>query len=150
MWSNKRCLAIIALTMLAAADPQDAICQTSSAVQLVEVSAVAGNGRVASFIAAFHFNDHLFSASRFALFAITVADVETTWHVIDRGGHELNPVLGQSRAQEALIAGGSVAALTVVTERLYKTGHRKLALIMNVAASGGHGFAAWHNAGIRF
>ena len=149
MWNNKLCLAIIAFAILTAVDPPDATCQTS-AVESIELSPANGGNRVGRVIAAFHGNDLTFCASRFALFATTVADIQTTWHGIDRGGYELNPVLGQSRAQQGLVAGGSVAALTLMTERLYNAGHRKMALIINVAVAGEHGFAAWHNARIKF
>ena len=143
-------LAICLFAGLLVADPPRALCQESDH-QEIEPKLISGNDFVASHpirFAVFHHDDLAFSLSRFTLFVTTVADMETTWRVIDRGGREVNPVLGQSRVQQALIAGTSVAVVTVLTEKLYQNGHRKLGAIVNLVTGGGHGIAAWHNARI--
>jgi hypothetical protein len=140
-------LAICLFAGFAVADPRQALCQQSDH-QEVEPKLISGSDFIASHpirFAVFHHNDLAFSLSRLTLFVTTVADIETTWRVIDRGGREVNPVLGQSRVQQALITGASVAAVTVLTEKLYQNGHRKLGTIVNLVTAGGHGIAAWHN-----
>jgi hypothetical protein len=143
-------LAICLFAGFSAADPLQALCQQSDH-QEVEPKLISGSDFVASHpirFAVFHHDDLAFSLSRFTFFVTTIADIETTWRVIGRGGREVNPVLGQSRVQQALIAGTSVAAMTVLTEKLYQNGHRKLATIVNLVTAGGHGIAAGHNARI--
>jgi hypothetical protein len=90
-------------------------------------------------------NKTLFRVSSVALYAATAADLGTTWAVLSRNRVEANPMLGQSRIVQGAIAGGSAVALTAVTGLLYRTGHPKIATILNFVVAGEHGFAAWHN-----
>ena len=90
-------------------------------------------------------NKTLFRVSSVALYAATAADLGTTWAALSRNRVEANPMLGQSRLVQGAIAGGSAIALTAVTGLLYRTGHPKIATILNFVVAGEHGFAAWHN-----
>src|SRR5438045_2414639 len=112
MWRNNLYLASV-FVIIAFANPPDANCQTAD----VPVHA--------KLFSELHIDDFGYSASRLGLVAATTADMRTTWQVMNRGGSETNPLLGQSRVQQTVIAGGSVVALTFLTEALYKSGHRK-------------------------
>ena len=89
--------------------------------------------------------DVLFSISRFALYTATAADLATTWRGMHIGRVEANPMLGQSRAVQGAIVGGSIVALSALTQHLSHRGHPRFASVLNFVVAGEHTFAAWHN-----
>jgi hypothetical protein len=86
-----------------------------------------------------------FHVTQFTVYASVAADIATTWRGMGQGRTQANPLLGQSRVTQSLMAGGSTVAAGLLTHHLYNTGHRKLAMVLNVVATGEHAFAAWHN-----
>lgn len=89
--------------------------------------------------------DAMYMSSRLALYGSTAGDLATTWNGLSHGRYEANPVLGQSRFRQGAISIGSVVAVDFLTSRLRKSGHRKLATILNFVVAGQHSYAAARN-----
>jgi hypothetical protein len=90
--------------------------------------------------------DLLYLTSRMTLYGSAISDLGTTWHGLNQGRYEANPVLGQSRVRQGALVMGSVVALDFVSRGLFKSGHPKLAAVVNFIVSGAHGYATVRNA----
>lgn len=86
-----------------------------------------------------------FFGSSAAMWGAAVYDVRTTESVLDTGKYkEGNPFLRTNGFSPALVY-GSVALTTVGTTYLYKRGHPKLAIVVNLVVCGIHVAAGIHN-----
>jgi hypothetical protein len=86
-----------------------------------------------------------FHITQYTVYASVAFDLATTWRGMSQSRTQANPLLGQSRIAQGLIVGGSTVTASLLTRHLYRTGHPKLATILNVVATGEHSYAAWHN-----
>lgn len=91
------------------------------------------------------FEDALFRLSGMGMFAASAADVATTeWGLRHPGLDEGNPLVSnRSFRMAAHIA--APAAVWWTTERIHKSGHRRLALILRIGLMAAYGYAAARN-----
>ena len=87
----------------------------------------------------------LFRASQVAVYGSAAADLATTWRGLGPYRREVNPILGQSRVRQGSIVLGTSVALNLLTGKLYKSGHPKVATVLNFIIAGGHSYAAVKN-----
>lgn len=82
---------------------------------------------------------------RIALYASAAADLRSTWHQMDRGYVELNPILGQSRVRQAGIVIGLTTLADLAASHIAHTGHPRIATVTRLALGGFHFGCAIHN-----
>lgn len=85
-----------------------------------------------------------FQISRMTFVAAAGADLGTTI----RARHDLqesNPILGKSCGQQVAVTAGMTAVSLLLSNHLYRHGHPKLAIFLNLLGTGVHGWAATHN-----
>jgi len=83
------------------------------------------------------------------LVASFIADYKSTRYCVDRGlGHEGNPLLGQSRAQELSVGLAATGISIWGIGKLKQQGDGRSALFAGYAVTALHAFAAYHNAAV--
>jgi hypothetical protein len=86
----------------------------------------------------------VYRVSQFALIASTIADVGTTW-TLSNGRIEANPLLGRSRAQQALVSSGLAVFILWDAHLLHTRGKTRAAKSLLWIGSIAHAFGGLYN-----